>query len=455
MAYPLFDSDCVARLFERLQVHWRDTPNYKGMYRPSYSREENAAIAIVVSEATRIGMECYADLAGNVYMILAGSNPKAKAIVTGSHLDAVPEGGAYDGPAGVVGPLAMCSAMKKQGITPPQDIVVMAIRGEESPWFSQVSIGSKLAIGDFPMEKLPQLTHREDGRLLSEHMEDCGVDVRKLKQVGALFPAAQTAAFIEIHIEQGPKLHQQQVQIGVVTSIRGNVRIPRVLIQGEGGHTGAVPMELRRDAVRAAARFITRFEDGCETLIKQGYDLVYTIPVISMGPGASPTSIPKECSFYLEGRTDSVQTQSDLSDMVGRLRQGIEKDYSVSITLDKPMISKPAIMNKNIQTQLADIADSKHISYLPIASGAGHDAAVFANAGIASGMIFISHEGNSHRPDEVMPMKNFAAAVTVLAQLCMDGVHGATETDQSFAQALVAREAEPIMTHDDATAFAN
>jgi beta-ureidopropionase / N-carbamoyl-L-amino-acid hydrolase len=128
----LFDKECAKRLFKALHVHWRDDDDYQGMYRPGYSMQENAAIAMVIQEASRIGMRCYADLAGNVYMVFAGKDNTAPVILTGSHLDAVPQGGQYDGPAGVIGPLAMCSAMHKAGMVPPQDIVVMIIRAEES-----------------------------------------------------------------------------------------------------------------------------------------------------------------------------------------------------------------------------------------------------------------------------------------------------------------------------------
>lgn len=449
-----FDRECAQRLFAALYAHWRESPGYTGMYRPGYSQQETAAIGMVLQEAHRIGMPSYADLAGNVYMRFAGSNPRAKAIVTGSHLDAVPQGGQFDGPAGVIGPLAMCSAFKKAGVTPPQDIIVMITRAEESPWYAQSSIGSKLAVGNFPVEKMASLTHREDGRTLAQHMEHCGVDARKLQACGVLLPTGQIAAFIELHIEQGPLLHQQGVPVGVVTSNRGSIRIPSVRFEGEGGHTGTTPMELRRDAVRAAARFITRFEDGCNALIAQGHDVVFTIPVIGQAPGASPTTIPSECHFTLEARSDSIPTQTLILALIGKVQYAVEQEYGVTVTLAKPVVSRPARMDADMQARLAAAAGKQQVAHQAIAGGAGHDAAIFANAGIKTGMLFIRHEGRSHRHDEGMAVDDMAAAVQVLAQLCLEGVDAGAITDQSFLDVLMARAAEPIMMQDYAAVAA-
>jgi beta-ureidopropionase / N-carbamoyl-L-amino-acid hydrolase len=310
-------------------------------------------------------------------------------------------------------------------------------------------------VGNFPVEKMKTQHHREDGKALADHMQQCGVNARKLEHCGVLIPVEQIAAFIELHIEQGPMLHQRQVPVGVVISNRGSVRVPKVKIMGEGGHTGTVPMEQRKDAVRAAARFITRFEDECNALLKAGHDLVYTVPVIEMGAGASPTTIPAECSFYLEARSDSMQTQSQLLELIGKLQYSIEKDYNVTIALDHPTVSKPAMMDEALQQQLQDAAHKQQIKTCAIASGAGHDAAIFANAGIKAGMLFIRHEGNSHRADEGMTLDDLALSVQVLAQLCMDGVKGAHTPDKSFTDILCARDAEPIMMQDYATDIAH
>lgn len=449
-AHTWFDRDCAQRLFKALHTHWKESGEYTGIYRPGYSQQETAAIGMVIQEASRVGMECYADLAGNVYMLFAGRNPKARVILTGSHLDCVPQGGQFDGPAGVIGALAMCSAFKQAGVVPPQDIVVMVTRAEESPWYAMSSIGSRLAMGNFPVEKMNTLTHREDGKTLAHHMNHCGVNARKLEKSGVLLPVEHVAAFVEMHIEQGPVLLQKGVPVGIVISNRGSIRIPRVHIQGEGGHTGTTPMELRHDAVRAAARFITRFEDGCNALIAQGHDVVYTIPVIGQAPGASPTTIPAECHFYLEARSDSIDTQTQILDLIGKVQYVVEKDYRVSITLDKPVVSRPAQMDAEVQNWLAVAADTQKIAHAPIAGGAGHDAAIFSNAGMKAGMLFIRHEGKSHRHDEGMTLDDLAATVQVLAQCCVTGIAADKVMKDTFLDALKAREAEPIMMHDHA-----
>ena len=445
MDRTLFDYDCAARLFLALGEHWRDSAGYKGIYRPGYSMEETAAVARVIGEASRIGMQCFSDLAGNVYMILRGANPHAQVIITGSHLDCVPQGGQYDGPAGVVGPLAMCSALVKAQITLPQDLVVMIIRAEESPWFAQGSIGSRLATGQFDTAKFESLSHREDGKSLSGHMEACGVDTRKLARGKPLIPLSCVAAFIELHIEQGPVLHQKHMPVGVVTSNRGSVRIAQVRLRGEGGHTGAVPMELRKDAVRAAAQFIARFEASCNALIADGHDLVYTIPVISTGPQASPTTIPPECSFYLEARSESEATQAAILTLLDQIKTSVELDYRVEISMDAPVINKPASMDADIQAQLTGAAKKAGIDTMAMAAGASHDAAIFTHAGVPSGMLFVRHEGHSHRHDETMELEDLAACTQVLARFCIEAKSAHA---QPFGEALEALGAERIMTQE-------
>jgi N-carbamoyl-L-amino-acid hydrolase len=202
----MFDKEIARSLFRALDEHWINTPSNFGMRRPSYSEEEEEAAQFFIREAKKLDIPACVDRAGNYYFVLQGKNPSLAAIVSGSHVDSVPRGGRYDGPAGIVAAFSILVAFKKQGIVPPQTLCAMVVRGEEGAWFGQVSIGAKLSIGDIPYEQLQQLQRADTSISLKDAMRQIGLEPDTLKHQPVLFPLHETACFIELHIEQGPLL---------------------------------------------------------------------------------------------------------------------------------------------------------------------------------------------------------------------------------------------------------
>ncbi|HET8997469.1 MAG TPA: M20/M25/M40 family metallo-hydrolase, partial [Acetobacteraceae bacterium] len=197
------DIDLATRLFTAL----RDaTFDGVGITREAYGPGEQKAHALVRSEAEALGLEIANDAAGNLYMTLPGRDRAAKRIVLGSHLDSVPQGGNYDGAAGVLAGLATVAGMRRAGFMPSCDITVLAVRAEEAgAWFPTSFPGSHAALGRLPPEAL-SLRRMDTGRTLEDHMRELGFDPDAVRAGKRQLGPHNTAAYLELHIEQGPVL---------------------------------------------------------------------------------------------------------------------------------------------------------------------------------------------------------------------------------------------------------
>jgi N-carbamoyl-L-amino-acid hydrolase len=437
----MFDRNVAESLFASLEKHWITEPSEYGMRRPSYSAEEEEAAAFFLEQAKALQIPAYKDGAGNYYFILEGTDPLLPAIVSGSHVDSVPRGGRYDGPAGVVAPFSVLAAFKKQGIKPPHTVCAMIIRGEEGAWFGQVSIGAKLATGELDTEKLQQL-HRADTQLsLYDSMQQIGLKPQTLENKSAVFPLRQTACFIELHIEQGPLLKDKNLPVGIVTGIRGNIRYREIKCVGEAGHTGTVPHHMRKDAVRASVYVLHTLEVIFTAMQQQNMDLVFTFPVANTGAAGAHTTIPYDFRFAIEVRSQSKEVIDKAQAAIEKTIKEAETKFHVRFELPTPIKTLPATMDDKVQTALAQETEKMKLPVFSMPSGAGHDTSVFANAGIPSGMIFIRHNGISHNPEEDMPMDDFTLGTNLLAHFMQKGLVVQGQTTQSFIQALVQKGA--------------
>ncbi len=442
----MFDKEIAQSLFNFLDRHWLNTPSDYGMSRPSYSDEEEEASHFFINEAKKLDIPTFRDMAGNYYFVLEGKNPSLPAIVSGSHVDSVPRGGRYDGPAGVVAAFSILAAFKKRGIVPPQTLCAMIIRGEEGAWFGQVSIGAKLSIGDISYEKLHQLRRADTNTSLKDYMEHIGLKPDMLKNQPVLFPLHETACFIELHIEQGPLLKDKNIPVGIVTGIRGNIRYREIKCVGEAGHTGTVPHHMRKDAVRASVHVLAKLEEAFTQLQQEGMDLVFTFPVANTGAAGAHTTIPFDFRFAIEVRSQSQDTLNRCEHIIADNIKISEDIYNVKFEVPQPIKSLPAVMSTEVQHQLRTHSKEIDLPSISMPSGAGHDTAVFANAGVPSGMIFVRHNGISHNPDEDMPFEDFSLGVDLLAQFMLKGFcpeNGAI-SQQSFTKSLLNNGAHPI-----------
>jgi N-carbamoyl-L-amino-acid hydrolase len=387
-----------------------------GITRDAYGAGERRAHEIVRAAAEGIGLECQVDPIGNLLMTLPGSDRAAKRVLLGSHLDSVAEGGNFDGAAGVLVGLAALSGMRRAGFVPGRDVTVVAVRAEEAgSWFPISYPGSRGALGLLKPEEL-QVKRQDNARSLADHMREEGFDPGFVERGGRTFSKDDTAAFLELHIEQGPVLEGQGVPVGIVTGIPGSRRLRAARVLGEYNHSGATPRKYRRDAAIALAELAHRVDDRWVELEARGHTLVVTFCVMGTTEDAGFTKIAGEARFQLDVRSVNPRSCDLLMETLYEAVPEIEARRGVRFELGAETTSRAAPMDAGIQAGLAAAADALGIRHLAMASGAGHDAAAFAMAGIPAGMIFVRNQNGSHNPKEAMRMEDFAEACAVVTR---------------------------------------
>ncbi len=387
-----------------------------GFSRPAYGEGEQIAHDIVAAAARDLDLAIDKDAALNLAMTLKGREPDRAALVLGSHLDAVPQGGNFDGLAGVLAGLACLASFRAAGIRPVQDVTVMAIRAEESAWFGAQHIGSRAMLGTLDESILDEARRVDSGRTLRDHMCEAGADVSKIKLRHALRDLHQLRGFIELHIEQGPTLVARGLPLGIVTGIRGNRRCRRIICRGDYGHSGTVPRALRHDAVVSTSELVTRMDDLWGRIEdEEGGDLVMTFGRFMTNPAAhSVTTVPGEVEFCFDVRSHSSELLKRSENALLQTMDEIAERRGVSFEHDPFSGDNPVIMDAAFQNILLDGCRQLGIPVTSLASGAGHDAGDFADAGVPSAMIFVRNENGSHNPEEAMEFSDFAQGVRLM-----------------------------------------
>jgi len=407
------DLELAASLFDSLS---RATRRGRGIVRDSYGPGEQAAHDIARCAAETIGLEISVDAIGNLTMTLPGRDRRAPRLVMGSHLDSVPQGGNYDGAAGVVAGLSALSALKKARVEPPYDLAVMGIRAEESAWFDVPYIGSAGAFGLLEPASL-SVQRSDNGRTLESALIERGFDPLTIRARRRLLDPSQIRAYLELHIEQGPTLVAKGLPAGVVTGIRGCKRFRNARCIGKYAHSGAVNRPYRQDAVAATVALLHHMETVWLQQEGAGADLVFTAGELYTDPAMhGPSKIAGETRFVLDVRSVSDATMEAVAAEARRAAVRIGEAYRVSFELGATSDSPPAVMDARLRARLMSLLDQP----FEMPSGAGHDAAVFAKMGIPTAMIFVRNAQGSHNPDETMAMEDFEVASQALLRLLLD-----------------------------------
>ena len=405
-----------ADLFAQLRAPWPQG----GVHRDTYGPGEQRAHELVRMHGEAMGLESSVDFAGNLVLTWPGRDRAAPVWITGSHLDSVPEGGNFDGAAGVVAGLAAVAALRQLGFEPAGGITVMAIRGEEaSSWYQgdfDSHVGSRAALGLAHEAELLRARRISDGRSMHELMRAAGMQPEQVRPGHAAIDPARCKGFIELHIEQGPVLVNRMRPVGLVSAIRGSARARRARCLGEYAHSGAVPHELRKDALLAACEFCTRMDEAWTDARTAGKDLVFTVGRFFTDASAhSITKVPGEVSFSIDLRSQESSTLHEMCALAQDLAARISQRRSVQIDLGPFNVSEPAVMDAALLDSLRTGSAALGLDALLLPSGAGHDAQDFARAGIPSAMIFVRNDKGSHNPDEAMDMQDFLTATGLLA----------------------------------------
>ncbi|HSI40930.1 MAG TPA: Zn-dependent hydrolase [Xanthobacteraceae bacterium] len=409
--------DLLAQTFlDELKRHTADPP---GVTRDAYGPGEAAAQALLHRHATELGLDVTIDHAGNLYATLPGRDREAPRWIIGSHLDSVPHGGNFDGAAGIAAGLALLADIGRGARMPARAITLMAIRAEESTWFPASYIGSRAAFGLLRPDELA-LRRSDTGRTLDAHLRESGFDPDRLMgEPPALLPA-QVHGFIEVHIEQGPTLVLENKPIGLVSAIAGSFRYREAAILGIYGHSGAVSRKHRSDAVFAFADFVAALDGAWNVLEAAGAHATVTFGEVGTDPELHAFSkVPGEVRFSLDVRSGQTETLDALHRTVAAAAGEIAARRGVTFAFGPLTGSTPALLSTRLGAALAANAQRRGIAHLVMPSGAGHDAAVFAQMGVPTAMVFVRNENGSHNPDEAMRMEDLACARAVLTDLLL------------------------------------
>ncbi len=399
-------------LFDRLRAASLDPP---GVTRESFGPREQAAHDIVAQAARGIGLRVEVDAIGTLRMLLPGEDPALPPVAVGSHLDAVPHGGNYDGAAGVV--LGLAAALALRGAPRRRGLLLLGIRAEEMCWFPASYLGSRALFGLLPADAPDTLKRADSGRTLAAHMADLGLDPGPIRARTPLLRAAELHAFIEPHIEQGPALVEDGLPVAVVTGIRGSLRHPRASVTGRHAHAGAVPRSHRRDAALAGVELIAALDRRWQALEAEGADLVCTVGILSTDPAHhTPTKVPGSLRFSLDIRSEDAALLADIDAWLAEQAARIGAARGVAFDFGPPTHTAPARMDPGLVAALEQAARATATPFRRMASGAGHDCMTFAAQGVPSAMLFLRNRNGSHNPEEALDMPDVAAGLAVLAQ---------------------------------------
>lgn len=394
--------DELLKRFARLS----ETGHGPGVTRLAYTPLEREAHAIFTKFMTDLGLTVWTDQAGNTIAELAGRRP-GPAIGTGSHLDSVPNAGAYDGIAGVIAAMVAAQQLAEQE---PFDhpLRFIAFAAEEGARFGQACTGSRLAAGLTESADLDHL-HDAAGMSMADAFREVELDPEMAGE--ARWSADDWAGFVELHIEQGSVLTDAHTQIGVVDTISGSTRL-HVELRGRASHTGGTPMHLRADALAAAAELITAGETLATDPRHRGTRI--TVGTIEVEPG-SMTTIPGLCRLDVDIRdTDDRRQRETALELIARAER-LAAERGVDVDVEVVADASPAILPLSIQRQLTSAAQDSGCSYRVMPSGASHDTQMISHV-CPVGMLFVpsQNHGISHAPEELTHTTDIVRGIDVL-----------------------------------------
>ena len=385
-----------------------------GVTRQGYSKTETEVLEYLKSIGEELALEINTDQAGNVWMCVPGKDRSLPAFVAGSHADSVPQGGNYDGLAGITAALAVAWWMRRIDYVPERDYMVLMMRCEESSCFGKAYVGSLALTGKLTLADT-SLKHRTLDTTLGECISACGYVPADITAGHPLVDLKNIAAFVELHIEQGPTLESSEThRVGIVTGIRGNVRHKKVTCVGQTAHSGAVDKQYRHDAVMATVDLLGRMDRLWDEWLARGEDLVFTVGVLKTSATAAISVIPGETTFTIDMRSLSMNTCEGFHALLLQQAEEVAAKRGVKFEFDKKIVTPAAVIDAALADRLEAAAGEAGVAVQRLASGAGHDAAVIGNSGVPAAMIFVANQNGSHNPYEAMKIEDFMKGVSVL-----------------------------------------
>ena len=372
-----------------------------------FSEQDLSARAWLKGLGEAAGLSIREDAVGHTFLRWQGTDPAAPAVATGSHIDAIPHAGRFDGTVGVLGGLEAIRSLQAAGFRPRRSIELIHFTSEEPTRFGLGCLGSRLMSGVLPASADETLRDSE------------GSSLREVRnRAGFLGDLASTRvapgayhAFVELHIEQGPLLERRKVPIGIVTAIAAPAS-ERITIEGQGGHAGAVLMPDRDDAFLAAAEIALALEAAAKST--GAIDSVATTGVCDIHPRAI-NSIPSRVILEADIRDTETGRRDRMIEKLEEACRTVAARRGVRIAREEINRDTPATCDPRMVATIAAVCETHHIAFDRMVSRAYHDSLFMAKL-CPTSMIFIPcKEGYSHRPDEHAAPDDIATGVKILA----------------------------------------
>lgn len=400
-------SQYASTVYEQCDILARisETP---GMVNRQYLTPQHAqANAQVAQWMKKAGMQTWQDEAGNQWGKLLSSEPDAKTLVIGSHLDTVPNGGKYDGILGVLLPVALCQYFTDHQRPLPFHLAVVGFGDEEGSRFGSTLLGSCAVAGTW-QQKWGNLPDKH-GVTLAQAMRDFGLDINRVQS--AALASEDLMGFMEVHIEQGPVLEAEDIPVGLVSAIAGARRFS-VDVKGLAGHAGTVPMQMRKDALCGSSEMILAVEK-----IASQHGVVATVGSQQVKPNAVNV-ICGHVTFSLDVRDqDNTTRDAAINDMLTQF-EVIAGKRSLEVSVKQTHDADAVICDPQLKQRLEKSLVLSGMPVHELPSGAGHDAMAIAPL-CPIAMLFVRCEkGISHHPAEAVDPNDIESALAVMHQFC-------------------------------------
>ena len=377
-----------------------------GLYRPVYGQSWVDAMALLERWFAQAGLEVRHDAVGSLFGRATGRDAEDGVVLTGSHVDTVLRGGRYDGALGIHASLAALRSLLDAFGRPRRSIEVVALCEEEGSRFHCTFWGTRAMLGLIAPDE-PDALRDADGITIGAAMAQVGFDP-------AAIPSARRsdlAAFLELHIEQGPVLASAGLDLGIPHTITGQRQLA-VTIHGRQDHAGTTPMDMRLDPLVAAARMIERITMAADSM---GRPAVATIGRIEARPGAVNV-VADSVRFTIDTRHSDALQRLALIEQIEAAIGEVAAAAGVKVSIERLIELEPVPLDGEVRSLLTSAARDEGLRYLEMPSGAGHDSQVMAQH-LPTGMIFVpSREGRSHSPEEFTPIDQVVPGVRVLAR---------------------------------------
>jgi allantoate deiminase len=369
-----------------------------GVSRFAWTPELAQANDWLVGRLQELGLETEIDAAGNV--LGRWEEGQGTAVLVGSHLDTVPRGGRYDGALGVLAALEVVRTLKREGVSLRRPLWIVSFNDEEGSRFQTGMLGSRAFIGDLDSEDWRR-------RGVADAMAAGGFDFERLGDAKAV---DRVGAYLELHIEQGPVLEQEGLDLGIVSGIAGLLGL-RVRLTGEANHAGTTPMASRRDALAGAARIVLELRDQARS---RG-DMTANVGILTVAPGGFNV-IPGTAEFTIDARAGDAAGFARAEKFVRETLERVAAEEQLELEVTETHRKPPTPLDPELQELLAQAAAAEGATARSMPSGAGHDAMVLAKH-VPAAMLFVpSRAGISHSPDEYTSPEHCELGARVLAR---------------------------------------